>query len=185
MHKKNDREFFEENILIHCDRIFKYALSVTKEVTAAEDIMQQTLEKAWTRLSQLRDRKKAKAWVFQIARNEIRLHFREEKKQWSGEAAFQELLREASEQEMNPEILHLEEQQSREEKIQLAQAIERLPEKYREILMLWSQGNLSEKEISEVLGMNYSTVRVTIHRGLECLRKLYFMMEGGGANGKG
>ena len=66
-----------------------------------------------------------------------------------------------------------------EEKALLARAMEELPLKYREVLILWSQGELSEKELSQVMDINYNTIRVHIHRGLKRLKEIYFSLEGG------
>jgi RNA polymerase sigma-70 factor (ECF subfamily) len=47
----------------------------------------------------------------------------------------------------------------------------RLPEDYRDILVLRDIDGLSYNEISEILGIQLSNVKVRIHRGREMLKK--------------
>jgi RNA polymerase sigma-70 factor (ECF subfamily) len=48
--------------------------------------------------------------------------------------------------------------------------IDRLPEDYREILLLRDIQGLSYNEIAEILGISLSNVKVRIHRGRELLK---------------
>lgn len=178
MHGRKDRKFFEENILVHYDAIFKFALSLTKKKEAAEDITQLTTEKAWAKLSQLKQKEKAKSWVFQIARNEIRLHFRREKRDGMDAVLLSEAEAEISVHGLNTEDIYFNELESKEDLLCVARATERLPEKYREVLVLWSQGDMTEKEIGEVLGLNYNTIRVLFYRGIKKLRQIYLLERG-------
>ena len=65
------RKFFEENILIHYSSLYFYALKTMQHKEAAEDAVQNTLERAWKHLDKLRDETKAKTWLFTIARNHM------------------------------------------------------------------------------------------------------------------
>jgi len=72
----NDRAFFEEiyeayNLDI---KRFIYA-SARRNDQITEDIFQNTWENAWRYLGSLRERDKAKAWLFGIARNEAKRYF--------------------------------------------------------------------------------------------------------------
>ena len=179
MFGRKDRSFFEEKILIHYGEIFKYAFAVTKDSHAAEDIAQETIEKAWSHLSQLRDRKKAKAWVFQIARNEIKHHFNDVNKRYKEYGVMPDKDLDLELHVDDPGEVFLEKMTMEEEKFLLGMAMEELPIQYREVLILWSQGEMSEKELSQVMDINYNTIRVHIHRGLKRLKEIYFSLEGG------
>lgn len=48
------RAFFEEKILPHYKGLYYYSLKVLKNKTAAEDVVQTTLERAWKNLDQLK-----------------------------------------------------------------------------------------------------------------------------------
>ena len=63
--------FFEEEILPHYDGIYYYVLKVLKNKEATEDVVQNTLEKAWKNLKRLKNPDRVKQWLFTIARNEL------------------------------------------------------------------------------------------------------------------
>ena len=62
------------------DALYFFILKKVKNENAANDIFQNTFLKIHNNLHQLKEEEKAKAWVFQIARNEIANHFKEESK---------------------------------------------------------------------------------------------------------
>jgi RNA polymerase sigma-70 factor, ECF subfamily len=51
------------------------------------------------------------------------------------------------------------------------EAIEKLPEKYRSVIVLKYIEDLSLQEISEILELPIGTVKTRLHRGREALRK--------------
>lgn len=57
--------------------VYFFILKKVKEKDAADDIFQSTCLKACERLHQIREEKKSRAWLFQIARNEIADHYRQ------------------------------------------------------------------------------------------------------------
>jgi RNA polymerase sigma-70 factor (ECF subfamily) len=52
----------------------------------------------------------------------------------------------------------------------IKEEIEKLPDDFREILTLRDIEGLSYNEISDILGINLSNVKVRIHRGREYLK---------------
>jgi RNA polymerase sigma-70 factor (ECF subfamily) len=62
------------------DTLYFFILKKVKNENAANDIFQNTFLKIHNNLHQLKEEEKAKAWVFQIARNEIANHFKKESK---------------------------------------------------------------------------------------------------------
>jgi RNA polymerase sigma-70 factor, ECF subfamily len=53
----------------HYEALFRYAYRLTGSAADAEDLTQEAFGKAFTRLSQLREHDRAKAWLFRILRN--------------------------------------------------------------------------------------------------------------------
>jgi RNA polymerase sigma-70 factor, ECF subfamily len=62
-----------------------------------------------------------------------------------------------------------------ERRVQVAQAIERLPNRQRTVLLLSLYDERSPREVSEITGMNQSTVRVHLFRAI---RKMRALLEG-------
>ena len=62
----------------YSDGLYFFILKKVKDTNAANDIFQNTFLKIHKNLHQLKEEEKAKAWVFQIARNEINNFFKKE-----------------------------------------------------------------------------------------------------------
>ena len=176
MEKQKDEEFFKEAIVVLYPDIYRFVRSITKDTYVAQDVAQNTMEKAWKNLHQLRDRSKAKSWVFQIARNESTGVFRNAKYEESfdepdGEMSYERI------GGLGDDILEI--LLRKERNSLLVRALDMLSPRHKELVKLWALGDLSQKEIAEVLQINYNTARVTLYRGLKELRDIYFALERG------
>lgn len=54
---------------------------------------------------------------------------------------------------------------------ELWQTVHRLPEKYREVVILYYERELSSQEVAEVLGITEQAVRTRLHRGRQLLKR--------------
>jgi len=101
-----------------------------------------------------------KNWVYSIARNTIIDYYRK-KKEFTSEIG---------------EAVYIHEEDSKDVAIELGQCISsfisELPEDYKTIMILSEIEGISQKDISEQLGMNYVTVRSKIQRGRKKLKVL-------------
>ena len=177
--RKKD-ETFLKNRSPFCMKIFTVLLhSMVKEEETARDIAQNTMEKAWKNLYQLKNRKSVKAWVYRIARNEVNVFFRDTQRTDSFDGPESRVDCEKAEK-AEADILEI--LLKKERSGLLLRAFDMLSPRYREIVSLWALGDLSQKEIARVLQMNYSTMRVHLYRGLNELRDLYFALERGDAD---
>jgi RNA polymerase sigma-70 factor, ECF subfamily len=143
-------------------KLFGYLVNVVNDKTVAEDIFQNTWQKAIEAFPkfQIRRNVRLSAWIFAIARNECR-------KQWL----------------KSEQAAHLSSEQHDEsgdgtdhdrvrQKILIEQALSRLSETEREIIRLRYISDLSLNEIAAVLSMNPVTVRVRIYRALRNARTI-------------
>ena len=156
--KSMKRKFFEEEILPHYKSLYYYSLKILKNETAAEDVVQTVLERAWKGLDKLKNPENAKAWLFTIAKNEMNTMLNPK--------------RTRIDLEFSDEIM-LGILVKKEEIENLCEAIGRLTEKYRTLIELRYYWGFSEKEIARITGLKYSTVRVYIHRALKMLLDIY------------
>lgn len=60
---------FRTNILPHRDCLYRLALSITLDTAEAEDVVQDTMLKAWERRDEWAQIKNMQAWLLQIAKN--------------------------------------------------------------------------------------------------------------------
>jgi RNA polymerase sigma-70 factor (ECF subfamily) len=128
--------------------------------TDAEDIVQQVFIKINDHIDDLKDEQKLSSWIYQIARNSMVDYFRKEK--WSGElSAHLHTIDEYEEPDMAQEVIACFES-----------VIQQLPEKYKEALELSELKGISQKELSEQLGISYSGAKSRVQRGREMLKEL-------------
>ena len=64
----------------HYDSLYRYAYRLSGSAADAEDLTQEAFGKALARLSQLRDRDRAKGWLFRILRNAYLHRVRDERR---------------------------------------------------------------------------------------------------------
>jgi RNA polymerase sigma-70 factor (ECF subfamily) len=69
-----------ELIDAHYDSLYRYAYRLSGSAADAEDLTQEAFGKALSRLSQLRDRDRAKGWLFRILRNAYLHRVRDERR---------------------------------------------------------------------------------------------------------
>lgn len=179
MSRERDEKFFEKSILVLYEDIYRLAYSMTKNEETAKDIAQSTMEKAWRNLDRLKNRKSVKSWVYTIARNETITFFRglhpsDSFDEPDGSVSYEKFAE--TEANILDEILKKERSEL------LIRAIDLLSPKRREIVLLWALGDLQQKEIADILQINYNTVRVALYRGLKELREIYFSLERGDAD---
>lgn len=118
----------------------------------ANDVMQETYVSAWLKLPELREPAAFPGWVLAIARRAAGAHARGH--------------RERAEAAAPPAIAPVPTLEARE----ALAAIQRLPDAYRETLLLRLVHGLSGPEIAELTGLAPESVRVNLCRGMKLLR---------------
>ena len=147
-------------------KVFAYIYGRVQEKEVALDISSDTFEKAYVKMRSLRSLDSFGSWLFTIARNEVSSHWRKEKPaaKAAREAAFEMDLHNHP---RSPEesILH------KERLAALSALVRQLPRREQEIIALKFDAELTNREISHVLGTSEVNVRVTIFRALRKLRE--------------
>ena len=139
-----------ETLLTCIPRLRRYARALVGDRAAADDLVQDTLERAWGKFSLWRRGSDMRAWLFGIMHN---LHVDQRRKP---RLDTQELDEEASE-------LALRDLQS---------ALSQLPDEQREVLLLVALQEMSYEEVASTLGIPVGTVMSRLSRGRERLRLL-------------
>lgn len=141
----------------------RYARAMLADRAAADDLVQDTLERAWSRFSQWQSGSDLRAWMFGIMHN-LRVD----------QLRRPTLLTRAIEED-DFEMPTRPTQNDRLEVIDIATALQQLPEDQREILLLVVLEEMSYAEIAISLGIPIGTVMSRLSRGRERLR---LIMEG-------
>lgn len=160
---------FKFLVLRYQRAIFKFLTSFRLRQPAIEDIAQETFIRAYQKLSTYDIERGASfsAWLFTIARNLAVNELR------SGRREFAEIGSENIVEALTasqPDQQHLLEQQERESRVRTA--VDRLPEPFRQAVMLSYFGELSIQEIAWIEECSLGTVKSRIFRGKQLLKSL-------------
>lgn len=152
---------FRELVDRHYEALYRFALSLARSQSAAEDLTQQTFLQWARKGSTLRDRSKAKAWLFTTL-------YREHLSQ-AGRARRFEMV------EFNPEI-HDDGREPENppalDAATLQQALDQLDPTFREPLVLFYLKEIPYKDIAEILQIPIGTVMSRLSRAKDMLRGL-------------
>lgn len=171
------RRFFESRVLALTDRLYGTALRLTRHASEAEDLVAETVTRAWSRLDDLRDLDRFEGWIFKILTNGFVSERR--KRAWDRELPDG---REAAELEFSlfrrlhqpfllwwgtPEQAFLD-KLLRED---LQRALDGLPEAQREAVVLVDVHGWSYAEVAELFEVPIGTVRSRLNRGRSALQE--------------
>jgi RNA polymerase sigma factor (sigma-70 family) len=141
----------------------RYATALLRNREDADDLVHDCLVRALDKLHTRRDDADIRAWLFAIMHNLFVSQLRRQKSRPTGEPLFEtheNLMSLRPDQESN---LHFRD---------LVDALNRLPEEQRSVLLLVSVEDLSYAEAASVLGIPIGTVMSRLARGRERLRQM-------------
>ena len=141
-----------------------YLLKKVKQTDDAEDLLQETFIKIHSRLGDLKDENKLAPWIYQIVRNSLTDYYRKRNLETS---EFQEETTVADSGEQSDDIY------SACISGCLKVFIDRLPEKYREPLVLSDIKGLKQKDIAEQMNLSYSGLKSRVQRGREMIKEMF------------
>jgi RNA polymerase sigma-70 factor (ECF subfamily) len=145
-------------ILAVLPRLRRYARALAGERAAADDLVQDTLERAWSRIGQWRPGSDLAVWLLSIMHN---LRIDQLRRPTLSMSSFDD---EAI------EVPTRATQDDRRELQDLASALAQLPEDQRAVLLLVALEEMSYAQVAETLGVPLGTVMSRLARGRERLR---------------
>lgn len=165
MTSESNEQILTNLVASYWDGVWAFLYSQTQNVDVTNDLAQDTFILACQRIHQVRDISRMKSWLFSIAKNRCRDHY---KSAWvrkvspqGDHRAFESVTGGLSaEQQMLSEL----------EQSELWSAIFQLSPRLREVLLLRLREDLSFRETAEILGINESTTRSRYNRAVEKLR---------------
>src|SRR5215204_934281 len=158
---------FGQAALEHLDALYGYAMTLTRDTTEAEDLVQETYLRAANAANRPEGDSNLKGWLFVIMRNAWLNQLRHKN---SGPRFVDLELNEQPVDEMqeSPHVVYIR----KLEREQVREAIESLPDAYREIVVLRDIEGFTYKEIATVLDCPAGTVMSRLGRARGKLRKL-------------
>lgn len=154
---------FGEIYDLYVQRVYRFLYSQGLSQTEADDVAAQTFLDALEGLPRYREQGRFAGWLFSIARNRMRDHFRARSRE-------QPLEKDVEEQEHHS----LPDQVEQEQMIQaLGSLIDELDTGQKELLNLRYVADLTFREIAEVVGDNEEAVKKRLYRLLASLRQRF------------
>lgn len=147
-------------ILAELPRLRRYARAMVGDRAAADDLVQDTLERAWARVGQWTPGRDLRTWLFAIMHN---LRVDQLRRPTLVTGPFDD-----EEMDMPTRAT----QADRMEVADLAAALAHLPEQQRAVLLLVGIEEMSYAEVAGTLGIPIGTVMSRLARGRERLRQI-------------
>ena len=158
---------FEQLALPLLDSLYNFARWLTRDQTEAEDVVQEAFTKALRGFSTFTPGTDFRAWMFRILRNVFLTSRSGLQAKLTVELAPEEEESAAVTWE-TPESLAL----ASATRGALEAALERLPPRYREVVLLCDVEEMKYREIAEVLSVPVGTVMSRLARGRKLLRQM-------------
>lgn len=149
------------DVVTHIQRLRRYARFLCRDAADADDLVQETLFKAIRRSEQYRPGSDLRAWLFSILHNTF----------VSGTRSSERRRRALSHGDVDDGYHQETEQETRVELRRALDALDRLPEDQRRVILLVSVDGMTTDEAAVVLGLPVGTVRSRLARGREALRR--------------
>jgi RNA polymerase sigma-70 factor (ECF subfamily) len=161
--KSSGVKLFNELMPLIYRELYSFIYAIVRNKIMADDVMQNTMMKAYDKIDDLRDSDKFKAWVFSIAKREAisALKMRERE-------AMTETLDDNIDYGYDftlPEDIILDD----EIKTYIANIINALPPNYKDVIILRYWSELSFEEIAKILNINYNTAKSRHYRAKQII----------------
>jgi RNA polymerase sigma-70 factor (ECF subfamily) len=166
--KQGDRKAFSELVQRHQRALLRLSLRFTRELSLAEDIVQESFIKAYQKIHLFEGRSSFKSWIYQIALNTAKNRFRDR----------------ANESHLADENSHAgtdpgaeSEMLRTDMKKRIRAEVDLLPERQRVALSLRIYEDLSFKEIAQIMECPYDTAKANYRHALLKLRERIEVMD--------
>jgi RNA polymerase sigma-70 factor (ECF subfamily) len=180
MINKDLKAFFGSGVEQNIDALYSVALRLTRRNADAEDLVAETVAKAWSAIGNLDDQDRFRPWLFRILHNTFVSDYRKKairpvetsfNKGHNSEDELASLLTEQSDDFLvwwsNPERAYFNDLLGD----QLLAAIDDLPDAFRSVVVLVNVEGFTYDETAAVLGVPPGTVRSRMKRGRTLLQK--------------
>ncbi len=161
--RAGDRGAAAELVDKYYQRIYLFMRRLGHDQQISEDLTQESFFNAWHHIGQLRDGKALDSWLYRIAANVSKLHWRKHKRK---EVVGIDIVEMAGGTEDGRDRVSRYEQLD-----ELKTAVERLPRKLKETIVLHYMQQLTIARAAEALGIKEGTFKSRLNKALKTLRK--------------
>ena len=155
--QRSDARAFEALYRLHVDKVYGLCLRMTGNVSEAEDCTQEAFIQAWNKMMKFRGDSAFSTWLHRIAVNTVLGRIRKSKREQDRVQAVNDVYTTRVATGDNGELRDL------------AEAVDRLPERARHVFILHAVYGYSHDEAASMLGIAAGTSKAQLHRARRLL----------------
>jgi len=166
--QQGDQDAFALLVQRHQRRVFNMVLRMLQDYDDASEITQEAFLAAWQGLSSFRGEARFATWLYRIAYNCALKQLERRKRERSLQAAMEaeQILEEVNKQKQAEDILELRARQA-----MVREQMEKLPAKYRSVLILRHLQEMTYEEMADILTMPIGTIKTHLFRARRLLKE--------------
>jgi len=164
---QGNSQAFEVIVAKYQELVCAITFSGVADFQQSEELAHQSFVNAWRNLSQLKDLSRFRPWLCTIARNNIRNFLNKNQRDIIAKSKTMENINDTAADEAGP----LESAIKKEHEELVSDAIRRIPEQYREPLVLYYRQQQSIKQVALSLDLSRDVVRQRLHRGRKMIKE--------------
>ena len=149
----DSRTAFRQQLLAAIPKLRAFALSLASHADYADDLVQETLMKAWNHQQSFQEGTNIKAWLFTILRNEYFSQLRKRRREV-----------EDADGDYASSVTTPGSQESQLDMADLRIALQQLPDDQREAVVLVGASGFSYQEVAEICRVPVGTVKSRVNR---------------------
>jgi RNA polymerase sigma-70 factor (ECF subfamily) len=155
--QRSDARAFEALYRLHVDKVYGLCLRMTGNVSEAEDCTQEAFIQAWNKMMKFRGDSAFSTWLHRIAVNTVLGRIRKSKREHDRVQAVNDVYTTRVDTGDSGELRDL------------AEAVDRLPERARHVFVLHAVYGYSHDEAAAMLGIATGTSKAQLHRARRLL----------------
>ena len=157
-----DQELFHELYQTHHRNVYSICLRMTQDISDAEDLTHEVFVQLFRTIGSFRGESAFSTWLHRLTVNHVLMHFRKNKRRLKSEQLTDSLEIPAVGSKRTSIV----------DRILLSEVIAKLPDGYREALILHDVHGLDHKEIARRKGRTEGTSKSQLHKARLTLRAL-------------
>ena len=161
---KDQPQNFKAELAEKRPALFTFVLGIVRNVDLAEDLTQEAMLRAYRSISGLRDHNRFFPWLYTIASNVCRDHFRKNKR--TREEDFVDNLRDENAPRLDKVL----------ECAEMGECVQRyfdeLSDSYRAVILLHDVEGMTNQEIADLMDISLDAAKIRLHRARKRLREI-------------
>ena len=163
---EDEQQAFHELYQKYHERVYSICFRMTQNTSESEDLTQDVFVRLFQTIGSFRGESAFTTWLLRLTVNLVLMHFRKRKLRQDRSNEEGELSTYIVPGSQDPQRMRIV------DSILLSEVMTRLPEGYRQAVILHDIQGLQHKEIAEARGKSVGTSKSQLHKGRAMLRKL-------------